>query len=126
MGMKTFPGLETHERMKEPRIPDIHLGSLDQALAQVFVPRRQLPNHEGAGQNIKVMLRSRMRRPQGRGYFRCVPGLSVVVGEHPPESSQRSRRNTDSPLGDIALEERLQKIFSPRKALRKTGGQIGG
>ena len=45
---------DAQERVQEAAVADEHLGRLDLPLAEILEPRRQLPKHEDAGQEIEI------------------------------------------------------------------------
>ena len=51
--------------------------------------------------------------PSPRGDRRGVQELSLVMGEHRPESSQRLGGDARAELGDLALEVGADEVFAP-------------
>jgi hypothetical protein len=48
------PGADAQERVQQAAVADVDLRRLHLPLAKVFEPRRQLPDHEYAGQQVHV------------------------------------------------------------------------
>ena len=48
---------------EEPRVSEVYFRRLDLTLANVFVPRLQLPNHEGSAENIEIGPHGLVRKP---------------------------------------------------------------
>ena len=82
------------------------------------MPGPELADHERIGQQVEVAAGGGGVHAQGTGRLRRVPDLPMVVGDHGPETQQRRRRNTHTPLRQVALEDRLDELFSPNHAVR--------
>ena len=103
--------------MKQPAVTDVDLGRLHLPLAEVLVPRGQLPNHEQPAQEIQVAAHRRLADAERPGQLRRVPHPAVVVGEHAPETQQRGRRDRDAERGQVSLEEGPNQVASPGDAV---------
>ena len=111
--------------MQQPGIAHVYPGRPDLALADIREPRWKRPHHERAGQNVEIPPRRAFARPERTGELRRVPHLSVVVGQHGPESPECLRRHRDAELGDVALEERLHEAAPPHRRAAIVRGEIG-
>jgi hypothetical protein len=95
-------------------VTQVDLGGLHLSFAQILVPGLELPHHEKIGQEIEVAANGGFGHPHGASWVGRFPDLTMVVGEHGPESQQRRRRNRDSQLRDVPLQESPDVLLAPR------------
>jgi hypothetical protein len=62
------------KRVPEAAVADEHFGRLDLPFAEVLEPRRQLPEHEHAGQEIEVTANCGLADRQRAGQLGADPG----------------------------------------------------
>ena len=135
---KTFPGGtelgvglqggvvgDAEKGMKDAGIADVGFGGFHLALLEVLVPWRELADDEGAGEDVEVASGGRLRAAEGAGEFGDFENISVVVGDHDPESAEGGGGDVDAELGDIAFEESAEEILVPLRACRICGREIG-
>jgi len=115
-------GLEFRHRtnilqgVKEAAVAQIDLGRFAYALAEVLSPGRQGSDHEGAGQNVEVMLGGLVVDAEGAGNFRGIPSLPVVVGNHEPEPAQLFGGNGNAQLWNVTGKEGANELLAPMEA----------
>ncbi len=76
---------DLEEAVEQPGVPQVHLRGLDLPLADVLVPRLQLPDHERPGEDVEVGAHRLVRESHRPRQLRGVPRLAVVVRQHRPE-----------------------------------------
>ena len=106
-------------------VAEVHLGRLDDAFADVLEPRRQHPDHEGAGQEVAVVVHGVDADAHRAGERRGVPGPRVDVGEHRPEAAERLGRHPGAESRNVALQERARERLHPQGAGLVRLGQVG-
>ena len=111
--------------MQNARIGDVNLWRAHLPLADVLVPRRQLPYHEDRGQKIEIAPHRGVGNAKGAPELGTVPDLSVPVREHRPEAAQSERRNGAPEIWNIPGEEGPDETVSPAAARGRRGGEIG-
>lgn len=116
--------VDGEELVQQARVPDIELGRLDLSLLEIRVPRLELTDHLGVGQEIAVAATARRRHAERACGFRRIPDLGVEVGDQRPEPSQGRIRCSHAPLREIPLEQRLDELPPPREALGALAHQL--
>ena len=116
---------QAEEMVEEPGVAESDLRGFDLALADVFEPRLELPDHEGLVELVEVASHCFVGEPHRPAELRGVPHLPVDVGEHRPETAHRRRADTDPELREIALEKRAHEALPPGDAVRLRRGEIG-
>jgi len=111
------------QSVKEARIPQVYLGCFDLALTEVFVPRLKLPDHKGSRENVEVGAHRFIGQVERTAEVRGIPGLTMVMGEHRPETAHGCGRNRDAELGDVASQEGLNEALAPGETIRVAAGK---
>ena len=116
---------QPQQKVQDAAVAQEHLGRLDQPLAQVLEPGRQYPDHVGAGQQVPVVIHRRGAHVHRARQLRGVPGLSMVVRQHPPEAPQRVRRHLRPQPRNVALQEGARERLHPARPGRGRRRQPG-
>ncbi len=80
--------VNAQEMVQESRIPEEELGSLHLPLADIRVPGLEDAKEEGACQQLQIASNRGFAHAQGASWFGSIPNLSVVVGQHAPETEK--------------------------------------
>lgn len=108
---------DVEQAMKKTRIPQMNLRRFDLALADVLVPRLKLPDHKSSCENVEIGSHRFVREVEGAAELGGIPRLTVVMGEHRPETTHGRRRNRDAELWDISGQEGLNEVVAPRQTV---------
>ena len=109
--------------MEQAAVAHVNLGRLYLALAEIFEPRRKLAHHEHSRHQIEVAPHGGFVDAKGAGGIGGVPNLSMVMRHHAPKTVQRRGGRAQSQLRQIAFEEGLQKLPSPREGVGITASR---
>jgi hypothetical protein len=121
--MKSRKVGKIEQGMQQTRISKVYLRCLDLALAEIFMPRLKLPDHKSSGQNVKIGAHGFIRQVKGTDEFGGIPGLTVIMSQHRPETTHGRGRDRNAKLGDISGQEGLNEAFAPREAVVFGGGK---
>src|SRR5436190_3665435 len=111
--------------MQQAAVAQVNLRCPDLTLLQILVPRRELPHHEHAGQQVEVVPHRGLAHAEGTRRLGGIPDLSVIMRKHRPETQQRRRRDLDVELRYVALEKGSYELPAPNQAIRCGSGKIG-
>ncbi len=111
------------EAMENSGIPEIYLGRLDLAFADIFVPGLQLAYHESSCQDVEIGSDCFIGKSHGAAEFRGIPGLAVIMGKHGPEASHSCRSDGNAEMRDILGQEGADEAFPPDHAVFVRVGQ---
>jgi len=109
--------------VEDAAVTHVDLGRLHLSLREVLVPGGELPHHEGAAQEVEVAPHRRLADAQRACGLGRAPDASVIVSDHRPEALQRESGHADSHLGEIALEEGLDELLAPARAVGLRAGE---
>ena len=104
---------QPQQEVQDAAVAQVDLGRLDEALAQVLEPGRQHPDHERPRQQIAVVVHRGDAHVHRAPQFRGVPGLPVVVRQHPPEAAQRLGRDLRAQPRNVPLQEGARERLHP-------------
>ena len=68
---------DSEQFVKQSRVPKVDFWRLDLALSDIFKPGRQLANHEGTGQPIKVLAHGGLGYTKGPRGIGCIPSMAI-------------------------------------------------
>lgn len=68
------------------------------------MPGLELSDHQGVREPVEIVSDRGVGYAEGSGEFRCVPDLSVIVGQHVPESAHARRADSHTQLGEVAWQ----------------------
>jgi hypothetical protein len=111
------------QRMKNSRVAKVDLRGLDQALAEVRLPRKQAADHERLLQGIQVgagRVRSDAHRCRD---LAAVPNLRMVVRKHRPKPTHHRRQHAEPKRSQVAIQKGADEIFPPVDAVGVIRGQ---
>jgi hypothetical protein len=115
MGEKIVECLETEKRMEQSGVAEIGLRCPYLTLADILVPRLELPHHERSRQEIEISPHGLVRQAHRTGQLGRVPRLSLIVRQHGPEAARGSRDSKEeraaisSPGSNRPLMSRLHE-----------------
>ncbi len=118
-------GWHLQKRVEQTTVADIYLGCLDLTLFQVFKPWRQNPDHVSTGKDIEISPCRILGRGKRSGGFGRISHLTMIMGDHRPESPECFRRDGDAKLGDISFKKGSDKVFAPLNAVGLGCGKKG-
>ena len=122
---QVVPLFDPQQVVQHPAVAQIDLGRLDQAFAEVLEPWRKDPDHEGPGQEIAIAVHVPGVGVQRACKVRGVPGLSVNVGQHPPQPAQRLRRHSGAHGRDVPFHKGAGEGLHPARPGRIRGCAVG-
>jgi hypothetical protein len=111
--------------VQNPAVTNVDLGCLDLPFADILKPGRKDSDHVGTGENVKVTSGRVFRRAERPCKLSCIPDLTMIVGDHCPETSQSLGRNRNAELRNITFEKCPDKVISPDHARTFIGSQKG-
>ena len=115
---------DAEEPVQKPAVAHVRLGRLDLPLAQVGVPRLELTDQVRVREQVEVVTHRLRPQAQRRRSIRGAPGLGVEVGDDGPETAQCRGRHSDAPLRQVALEDVLDELPPPRRAVGFVAAEI--
>ena len=115
---------QAQQEVQDAAVAQADLGRLDEALAQVLEPGRQHPDHEGARQQVPVVVHRGDAHVHRARQLRGVPGLPVVVRQHPPEAAQRLGRDLRAQPRDVPLQEGARERLHPSRPGRGRAREV--
>ena len=121
--MQLVHGADAEQVMVQTGIAEVELRPLDLTLAQILVPRTELPDQEELLQQIQVAAHGHLTDLQRVRQLGDVDDLTVVVGEHEQQAMSGRRRQLRTELRQIPLRERTQECAPPRHAVGIVRGQ---
>ncbi len=87
MGQHSISALEPEECVDNTAVAYVDFRGLDLPFLDVLEPGWKLTDHVGAGEDVEVGPHGLVRNAKAASDLRTVPGLSVVVCQHRPEST---------------------------------------
>ncbi len=118
---------DSQQGMQQPHVAPEHLGTLDQALADVRMIGRQPPHQKRPFQVVQIAVHGVIGKRQALADLRSVPLLALHSGEHVQQPIDGSRRRRQPPDRQVALRQQRQVIALPdrrrRPARRRPGSR---
>jgi hypothetical protein len=74
-------------------------------------------------ENVKIGAYRFIRQVERKAELRGIPGLTVIMGQHRPETTHDCRRNRDTKLGDITSQEGLNETLAPGETVSAAAGK---
>ena len=84
------------QAVENPGVPKVYLRRFHLAFSDILMPRLKLPHHKGPGQDIEIRTHGFIGNSHGPTQLGGVPGLSVIVSQHGPETAQGRRGNRNA------------------------------
>ena len=119
--------LYVEQGMQQPAVPDIDLGRLDQALAEIGVERLKPPQHHRIDKQVEIAANGRVgHAAQCLADLGRVEQLAVEVSAHAPEVAQGFGRNGHARLRYVSRQEGFQEIGAPQSRHAISGRSKAG
>ena len=125
MRLQVRQGAQLKQSMQNAAVANIDLGSLDLPFTDILEPGRKDSDHVGTGENIQIPASRVFGGAKRPGKLRCIPDLTMVMGDHGPETSQGFCGNGNTELRNIPFEKRSDEVIAPGNAGRIIVGQKG-
>ena len=105
-----------------PGVSKIELRTLHQAFGCIVEERHQYADHEGSSHDVDIFADGHVGYAESAADFRVIQDLSVVMGQHGPETPQGGCRDADAQLR-IPFQKGGDVIFPPQHAQIVVGSQ---
>ena len=113
MALQFEQASNAEQSVQKAGVSNVNLGCFELAFAKVDEPGGELPYQQGIGKGVYITAGG------GLGYFNRssdtgpAPTLSVLVGQHGPESPHGIGRKTKAKARQVALQEGADVVVSP-------------
>ena len=117
MPSKGISRTETEQCVQHPAVANVDFRCAYLTLLQVLEPRRQHAHHASRRKDVQIAPRGGLRAADRPGELGSIPDLTVIVGHHRPEATQRLGRHIEAEVRDVAQQKGLNERLAPQSRI---------